>query len=47
VSADELVAWARERIGGYKYPREVHIVDAVPLTSVGKLDRKALRSRLL
>ncbi len=47
VSVDELVAWARERIGGYKYPREVHIVDAVPLTPVGKLDRKALRSRLL
>jgi long-chain acyl-CoA synthetase len=47
VSADELIAWARERIGGYKYPREVHIVDAVPLTPVGKLDRKALRNRLL
>ena len=47
VSADELVAWARERIGGYKYPREVHIVDSVPLTAVGKLDRKALRGRLL
>ena len=44
---DELVAWARERIGGYKYPREVHIVDSVPLTAVGKLDRKALRGRLL
>ena len=25
--------------------REVTIVDAVPLTSVGKLDRKALRGR--
>ncbi len=47
VSPDELVAWARERIGGYKYPREVHIVDSVPLTAVGKLDRKALRGRLL
>jgi len=47
VTADELVAWARERIGGYKYPREVHIVDAIPLTAVGKLDRKALRARLL
>ena len=47
VTADELVAWARERIGGYKYPREVHIVDSVPLTPVGKLDRKALRGRLL
>jgi long-chain acyl-CoA synthetase len=47
VSADELVAWARERIGGYRYPREVHIIDSVPLTPVGKLDRKALRGRLL
>jgi long-chain acyl-CoA synthetase len=47
VSAEELVAWSRERIGGYKYPREVHIIDAIPLTAVGKLDRKALRTLLL
>ena len=47
LSEDELIAWARQRIGGYKYPREVHILDAVPLTPVGKLDRKALRGRLL
>jgi long-chain acyl-CoA synthetase len=46
VSSDELVAWARERIGGYKYPREIQIVEAMPLTAVGKLDRKALRSRV-
>jgi long-chain acyl-CoA synthetase len=43
---EALVGWAREHIGGYKYPREVHIVDAVPLTPVGKIDRKALRSSL-
>ena len=23
VSAEELIAWAREHIGGYKYPREI------------------------
>ncbi len=46
VSADELIEWARRRIGGYKYPREVHIVDAMPLTAVGKLDRKTLRARV-
>jgi long-chain acyl-CoA synthetase len=46
VSGEELIAWARERIGGYKYPREVHVVDAVPLTPVGKIDRKALRVRI-
>jgi long-chain acyl-CoA synthetase len=43
---EELVEWARDRIGGYKYPREVHLVDAIPLTPVGKIDRKALRARL-
>ena len=46
VEADQLVAWSRERIGGYKYPRRVNIVDAIPLTPVGKVDRKALRARL-
>ncbi len=46
VSDDELIGWARRRIGGYKYPREVHIVDSIPLTAVGKLDRKALRGRV-
>jgi long-chain acyl-CoA synthetase len=46
VGAGELIEWARRRIGGYKYPREVHILDAIPLTAVGKLDRKALRARV-
>ena len=46
-AADDLVAWARTRIGGYKYPREVHPVPALPLTPVGKVDRKALRARVL
>jgi long-chain acyl-CoA synthetase len=46
LTADALVDWARERIGGYKYPREVHLVDAIPLTPVGKIDRKALRARV-
>ena len=42
----ELVDWARENIGGYKYPREVHVVESLPLTDVGKVDRKALSVRL-
>ncbi len=45
-TGQELVAWARDRIGGYRYPREVHVLDAVPLTPVGKIDRKALRAQL-
>ena len=46
LTGDVLIAWAREHIGGYKYPREVHVVDTIPLTPVGKIDRKAVRARL-
>jgi long-chain acyl-CoA synthetase len=46
ISADDLIAWARTRVGAYKYPRDVQILDSVPLTSVGKIDRKALRARV-
>ena len=45
-TADELIEWAREHIGGYKYPREVRVVDAIPLTAVGKIDRKAVRAQV-
>jgi long-chain acyl-CoA synthetase len=39
----DLDAHARERLSAAKYPREIRLVDAVPLTSVLKTDRKALR----
>jgi len=38
------VAWASQRLAKYKYPREVRVLQAVPLTSVGKTDRKAVRT---
>jgi long-chain acyl-CoA synthetase len=41
----EITEFARGRLAAHKCPREVTILDAVPLTSVGKLDRKALRGR--
>jgi long-chain acyl-CoA synthetase len=47
VDADELVAFGRDRVGGYKYPREITILSDLPLTPVGKVDRKALRGRLV
>jgi long-chain acyl-CoA synthetase len=40
---EELVAYGAERLGRHKHPREVRLLDAVPLTSVGKTDRKLLR----
>jgi long-chain acyl-CoA synthetase len=47
VAADELVAFGKKRLGGYKYPREIQVVDSLPLTPVGKVDRKALREQLM
>ena len=43
VTPEEIVTWAKDRLGGYKYPRDVRVVDALPLTPVLKLDRKSLR----
>jgi long-chain acyl-CoA synthetase len=43
VTAGELTEHLRQHLAANKYPREITIVDTVPLTSVGKLDRKKLR----
>src|SRR5580692_2285782 len=40
----ELIEHARRHLAATKYPREITIVPAIPLTSVGKLDRKKLRT---
>ncbi|MGH3235758.1 MAG: class I adenylate-forming enzyme family protein, partial [Streptosporangiaceae bacterium] len=42
-AVSELTAHAKRHLAANKYPREITIVPAVPLTSVGKLDRKTLR----
>ncbi|CAI7978996.1 AMP-dependent synthetase and ligase [Frankia sp. Hr75.2] len=46
VSAEALVRFGRERLGPLRYPREVRIVPAIPLTSMLKTDRAALRTML-
>jgi long-chain acyl-CoA synthetase len=43
---EDLVAFTRERLSAYQYPREVRILDGLPLTTIGKVDRKALRELL-
>jgi len=45
--AEELIRYARSRLSATKAPREIRIVDTIPLTSVGKLDRKALRAMVV
>jgi long-chain acyl-CoA synthetase len=44
VTAAELTQYARQHLAAHKYPWQITIVPAVPLTSVGKLDRKKLRT---
>ncbi len=45
VSQDDLIAWARQRIGGYKLPKSVDVVDALPRNSTGKVLKADLRRR--
>jgi long-chain acyl-CoA synthetase len=39
----EILAFCRENMAPYKVPKLIHIIDHIPLTAVGKLDKKALR----
>lgn len=42
--ADELTAWCRDRLAGYKRPKRFEIVDELPKTATGKIQRYKLRS---
>ena len=41
-TADEIKAFARERMAAYKYPRVVEIIDDLPKTTSGKIMRRLL-----
>ncbi|MEO1662335.1 MAG: long-chain-fatty-acid--CoA ligase [Pseudomonadota bacterium] len=42
-TAEEIIAWARERIAGYKCPKSVDYIDEMPRNPSGKILRKDLR----
>ena len=42
-AADDLIAWCRERLAGYKCPRSVDIVETIGRTPMGKLNKRELR----
>ena len=44
VTPDEIIAWCKERMAAYKYPRVVQIVETLPMTATGKILKRALRS---
>ena len=42
-TAEELIAFARERLAAYKAPRTVHVLPDLPKTQTGKIRRNVLR----
>jgi long-chain acyl-CoA synthetase len=46
-SADEaeLIAFCKERMAAYKYPRQVEVLDELPKTPTGKILRRELKAR--
>ena len=45
-TTEELTAHVLELKGPMQAPKSVHLLGALPTTSVGKVDKKALRARL-
>ena len=41
---DQILTFCRDTMAPYKVPKQVHILDQIPLTTVGKIDKKLLRS---
>jgi long-chain acyl-CoA synthetase len=39
---EELIAWSKENMAAYKYPRVVEIVEALPMTATGKILKREL-----
>lgn len=46
-SEKELISWCRERLAGYKVPREVRVLEALPRNPTGKVMRRELKRLVL
>ncbi|RLV56779.1 acyl-CoA synthetase [Aeromicrobium phragmitis] len=46
VAEAELIAYAKERLAGYKVPKRVHLVEELPRNQSGKLLKRVLRDEL-
>ncbi|MGP3959003.1 long-chain-fatty-acid--CoA ligase [Nonomuraea sp. 3N208] len=43
ITEGELIAWAKENMAAYKYPRIVEFRDSLPMTATGKILKRELR----
>ncbi|WP_409435189.1 FadD3 family acyl-CoA ligase [Mycobacterium sp. SMC-14] len=46
LSEEALIAWSRDRMAGFKVPRSVCFVEALPLNATGKVDKAQLETRV-
>jgi len=46
IAEDELRAWCRDRIAGYKCPKSFEFRDALPLSAIGKVRKDLLRAEV-
>jgi acyl-CoA synthetase (AMP-forming)/AMP-acid ligase II len=44
LTEDDILSQARSLLGNYKRPKQVQVIEAMPLTPFGKADKKALRA---
>jgi long-chain acyl-CoA synthetase len=45
LTPEAIVAWAKQNIAAYKYPRVVEVRDSLPMTATGKILKTELRAR--
>src|SRR5947207_12772679 len=43
VTEDELIAWSREQMAAFKYPRIIEFREALPVSATGKILKRELR----
>jgi acyl-CoA synthetase (AMP-forming)/AMP-acid ligase II len=46
VTAEEIIAFCRAELAGFKRPRAVFFLDSLPTTATGKIQRYVLREAL-
>lgn len=47
ITADEIIAFCKTKLGGFKVPKEVVFVEAFPATTTGKIQKHILKENFV